>query len=279
MNVFSFDCQDAAKYGVNEAIILFHLRYWVVKNATTGEHFHNGKFWLYDSATSLNKLFPFFSVDQCKRLVSSLEKQGAIISGRFNKKAWDRTKWFTLADPPPIVQNCAMHCAKLPDGVPQGFEGGGKAQAVEITHRAKSPYATGKTARPIPITHYNELNTNTTSHASGEAAPTKVDALPVKSVENLIPHYCEEYKKRYGINPPIMGKSSGIAKRLVKDLGLERAKRLVTAYLGMSESWFLTKGHDLFTFEQNITKINEFMERSQGRLTAKMIADLKLLED
>lgn len=76
----------------------------------------------------------------------------------------------------------------------------------------------------------------------------------------VIGAYCQSYKKRYGTNPPITGKSSGIVKRLVKDVGTEKAKKIVDTYLKMDDSWFITRSHDLSTLEGNLTKVATFSE-------------------
>jgi hypothetical protein len=72
----------------------------------------------------------------------------------------------------------------------------------------------------------------------------------------LIAEYCERFKERYKSNPTIGGKNAGIAKRLAKDLGLARAKDLIATYLSMNDSFFLTKRHDLVTFESNLNAVS-----------------------
>jgi hypothetical protein len=71
----------------------------------------------------------------------------------------------------------------------------------------------------------------------------------------FIAAYCEAFKRRYETNPPIIGQSAGLAKNIVKSLGLDRACRLVETYVAMNDSYFQTKGHDLSTFYANISKV------------------------
>src|SRR3990167_4648959 len=82
-----------------------------------------------------------------------------------------------------------------------------------------------------------------------------------KQTKEFIAAYCEEFKFRRGCNPPIGGKQSGIAKRLVKDLGLDKAISLVQTYLQMPDQWFITREYDLPTFEANLNKIVRFAEK------------------
>lgn len=85
-----------------------------------------------------------------------------------------------------------------------------------------------------------------------------------ESVREFIARYCEEFRNRYGSNPDITGKDAGIAKRLVKDLGIARALALARAYVEMNDSFFLTKRHDLVTFESNLKAIAVKLDTGQS---------------
>lgn len=96
---FKFNTEDAIRYGVSEAVVLFNIRYWVKKNEENQINYFEGKHWTFNSCTQYTKVFPFYSDRQISRLLVSLEKKGAIISGNFNKKGYDNTKWTTIALP------------------------------------------------------------------------------------------------------------------------------------------------------------------------------------
>lgn len=90
-------------------------------------------------------------------------------------------------------------------------------------------------------------------------------------VHEFIAAYCENFKAKFGSNPPIVGQDAGIAKRMVKDLGLERAKALVGAYFSMSNAFYQERKYDLATFESNLKAIavkydtGQSFNRAQGR--------------
>jgi hypothetical protein len=67
--------------------------------------------------------------------------------------------------------------------------------------------------------------------------------------------YCEAFKAVYGTNPHITGAAAGMAKNLLKSMGLDQASDLVRTYLTMKDPFFVTKGHDLPTFVANINKV------------------------
>lgn len=82
----------AKELGLNEAIILQQLHYWLQKS----DHIHEGKKWIYNSYPSWVEQFPFWSEITIKRTITSLETKGFIISDNFNKLGFDRTKWYTI---------------------------------------------------------------------------------------------------------------------------------------------------------------------------------------
>jgi len=80
------------KVGLNEAIFLQQLHYWLKKS----EHVHDGRRWVYNTFENWHKQLPFWSVRTIRRIVKKLEDQGLIITGNFNRYKIDRTKWYTI---------------------------------------------------------------------------------------------------------------------------------------------------------------------------------------
>ena len=96
MNVYHFDVKDAEQYGVEKAVILYNLRFWLEKNKANGHNEHDGYYWTYNGAEAMTELFPFFKSHKIKRLMQQLEDDGVIISGNYNDNKFDRTKWYTM---------------------------------------------------------------------------------------------------------------------------------------------------------------------------------------
>jgi hypothetical protein len=94
----SFSIFDARKYGVEEAILLHNLKFWIAKNKANEKHFHDGRTWTYNSQRAFAELFPYMSVSKIQRALAKLEKQGAILKGNYNKMRYDRTAWYALTD-------------------------------------------------------------------------------------------------------------------------------------------------------------------------------------
>lgn len=107
-----FSDEVALEVGVNGAIILNHLHYWIKKNADNEMNYHDGYFWTYNSIAAYRKQFPFWSERTIYRILRELEVNGYVKTGNYNQSAYDRTKWYALTEKsvkllePTIVQEC-----------------------------------------------------------------------------------------------------------------------------------------------------------------------------
>jgi DnaD/phage-associated family protein len=122
---YSFNIDDAKKYGVDEAIMLSNFRFWILKNKANGTNFYEGRYWTFNSMKAFEELFPFWSYKQIRRILNNLEDSRAIVTGNFNKKAYDRTKWYALGTDEDKKSHCPngqMEMPKRSDGCDQKGE-------------------------------------------------------------------------------------------------------------------------------------------------------------
>ncbi len=98
MSEHSFEVVDAIKHGVEPAVILKNLRFWLAKNAANGRHLYDGYYWTYNTAKAFSVLFPYWSSNKIQKLLKKMEDSGLIISGSHNEHRYDRTKWYTLPE-------------------------------------------------------------------------------------------------------------------------------------------------------------------------------------
>lgn len=109
MKEHHFNTEDAVRYGIGEAIILYNIRFWIEKNKANNKHFHDGEYWTYNSTKAFSDLFPYFTENQIRRLLESLIKQGVIKIGNYNTSSYDRTRWFCVSS--------QVHLADLSNGL------------------------------------------------------------------------------------------------------------------------------------------------------------------
>lgn len=93
-----FNVQIATDYGVNEAILLNNLFFWVQHAEANDKNHHDGRYWTYNSTRAFEKIFPYFTAKQIRTILGKLEKHGLIVTGNYNQSAYDRTKWYALTE-------------------------------------------------------------------------------------------------------------------------------------------------------------------------------------
>lgn len=99
MSMYLFDEQPilankvlARELGLNEALVLQQINYWIEINKKSGNNYHDGKYWTYNSIRAWQeKDFDYLSVDTVKRTFSKLEKAGYLLVGNYNKDPRDKT--------------------------------------------------------------------------------------------------------------------------------------------------------------------------------------------
>ena len=84
---YMFDGKVAMEFGVDGAIMLQNLYFWIKKNEANNKHYHDGRYWTYNSTKAFSELFPYWSEKQISRILTNLENNGAIIRGNYNKIA------------------------------------------------------------------------------------------------------------------------------------------------------------------------------------------------
>ncbi len=98
MREYSFNLEAARKYGVDGAILLQGLAFWITKNRANARHFRDGRWWTYNSQEALAKLFPFWTRRQIQRIVKNLNEEGAVLTASYSQGAQHNVTWFALSD-------------------------------------------------------------------------------------------------------------------------------------------------------------------------------------
>lgn len=114
---YHFDGADAARYGLPAAVLLYNIRHWIEKNEANGKHYHDGRWWTYNSKPAFAALYPFLTENQVRRALETLVAEGALVVGNYNGNSYDRTAWYALGNGAKCTgQKSQMHRANLPDG-------------------------------------------------------------------------------------------------------------------------------------------------------------------
>jgi len=111
---YTINMEAATRYGVHEALLLNNLFFWVQKNRANKRHYHDGRYWTYNSMEAFAELFPCFTHRQVQTAIKNLRDKGAIVTGNYNKSPYDRTLWYSLTDEAMKIYRDGLDITKEP---------------------------------------------------------------------------------------------------------------------------------------------------------------------
>ncbi|MDR4997869.1 DnaD domain-containing protein [Brevibacillus parabrevis] len=82
----------AKRIGLNEAIVIQQLHYWLQKSA----NIRGRRKWVYNTYKEWQEQFPFWSEITVRRILTGLENKGIIVTGNYNEMKADKTKWYSI---------------------------------------------------------------------------------------------------------------------------------------------------------------------------------------
>lgn len=216
-----FKVEEAKEYGIECAILLYNIRYWIEKNKANGKHFHDGHYWTYNSGVAFARLFPYLTSTQISRHLRNLESIGVLISGNYNNVAYDKTKWYAIAEKP--CSNLNNDASKMNKDDSEMNNGEFESEQ-PIPDSKKDRKTDRKDSENFPPSPSNVSNTDGTkkpsSEHSGESEHSKTNG--VGDVRNLQPSTPQ---------PPI-GK---IAEQMLTTLRQKTSKAVMEEILAASD--------------------------------------------
>ena len=94
----AFIVEEAVEHGIDKALLMQHIRFWCNQNEGRESHTHEGKTWMYQSASDMCHHYRYWSRQKISRLLRDMEADGLIVSANYNSIGYDQTKWYALAD-------------------------------------------------------------------------------------------------------------------------------------------------------------------------------------
>lgn len=107
----------AKEFGLNAAVLLRHIEFWLAKNEAHQRNFYDGCYWTYCSAEAMAKIFPYLTERQIRYALGKLIKRGILKTGNYSDGECNRTTWYAFGKnyARPNLQNCQMQVTKLSD--------------------------------------------------------------------------------------------------------------------------------------------------------------------
>ena len=100
-----FNVELACKYGIEEAIMIDNIYFWIKKNVANGRHYYEARYWTYNTAKAFSVIFPYINTSKIYRILSNLEQKNVIIKGKFNINVYNQTNWYSFTDEALAVLN------------------------------------------------------------------------------------------------------------------------------------------------------------------------------
>lgn len=95
----NFNITLAKRYGIEEAILIEHIYWWIHKNECeeVEDMVHDGAVWCRSTARGFAKYIPYMKPDKIWRILKKLE--GRVLRvGNYNRQALNQTLWYTFTD-------------------------------------------------------------------------------------------------------------------------------------------------------------------------------------
>ena len=106
----TFDTEIAKKVGVNSAVILNHIVFWLEKNIANQQCYKMGRVWSYCSVKGLADIFTYLSPSQIRTAINKLIDANIIMSRQFD--GYNRVNWYSLTDEA-ICEFPQFHLSKI----------------------------------------------------------------------------------------------------------------------------------------------------------------------
>ena len=105
-----FNTEIAKRYDIITAILLDNFYYWIEKNRLNNKHYHDGKWWTYNSRKAMQEWFPYLTTRQIDYAIKKMVEDDLITTANYNDKKQDRTLWYAITNfGYSILQNCEMY--------------------------------------------------------------------------------------------------------------------------------------------------------------------------
>lgn len=215
----SFDILIAAKYGVEEAILIHHFMHWIRINQMAKRNIRDGRCWTYQSRKEIALHFPYWNDEKIRTMGDKLVEMGVLLKGNYNKSAFDKTLWYAFVNEKEFGVD--------PESSNKFFE------IQEIITKGKFPKSTvkipngcGKIPTPIPdILIPDSINTDERGGGSIVFPSSSADAEAlsdffINSLKDRIPKFISPDKKKWAKEMELILKTDG------RDI--ERTKELIT---------------------------------------------------
>ena len=235
-----FNTQDAKDYGMVEAVILAHMKFWLDKNKSEGSNIKDGRVWTFNSYKAFATHFDYLTEKQVRRAILKLEELGVLVSGSYNRWPGDRTKWYSIDSP-----EYRIDMETCPNGRSHVTE-----QADQMPKRAE-PFA--QMGRPIP-----DINTD-----NKQQIINTYTKAPKAQTVGATDHFVKLWNYKHGTAVKLTPDKERQVKARLKVFTPEEIQQAIENR--SRDPWFQAEGAKFFgdweSFWRNDSKVERYLNR------------------
>lgn len=269
------DKELATILGLNEALVLQQVNYWLEINKRNKRNFHEGRYWTYNTINEWQEEFPFWSTSTVKRIFKKLRDMNLIIVDNFNLYQMDRTLWYTInyEELEKLVENhTKTNEESLPNPKGQIDNSIGSKENSHATQNDQMEKSSMNSAIPEISSETSSEISNQSIYQSRENSKEKIDGLTKTQNKNKIDYkQLIENCELYAIGENYRKAVAHAIKLLILDVEKSQIIRIGDNYIPV---WKVEKDLerlDYFVVEHAINRFKEASERTYIRNPVKYL--------
>lgn len=94
----TFDVELATKFGLNNAIFLQDLAFWIEFNRKRDKAFRDGRYWTYSTMEEISERHPYWTKNQVRHIIDTCKKNGWIFVEHYDQSNYNRRNWYSIRD-------------------------------------------------------------------------------------------------------------------------------------------------------------------------------------
>ena len=268
--IHSFDTEVAKEVGILEAVLLNNIYYWIIKNKANGKHFHDGKYWTYNSIKAFKEMFPYATERKIRTALGHLVEKEILVTGNYNQSTYDRTLWYALTEQGiSFLQKCQMHFAEMSNGDNENDKSILTECQMDLPEMSNR---NGENVEPIPNNNtYNKPNEKTDRKQYNVQNEDFAQNVPDKNSKNQLrkQEANELFERVWKMYPNKRGKGavSESAKLKLLKVGEEQLKRAIGRYLNewaSEKEWRKQQNGSTFFNKGYIDYLDENYKQDEG---------------
>jgi len=217
--ISTFRNDDAKKYGLLEAVILWHIRGFLTWAVTNNKNIFNGRHWTYNSVKAWQKQLNFCTEKQIRRALDNLKDEGILLTDNFNKHKYDKTTWYSInddaylsvKDDAHINQNGPIHLPKRAKAFAQTGE-----PIPKLSSKLSSDDELKKTSNNSLKEYESRFNTNSIELTE------YLDEKGLRLLKKDVPKILESFKNKEDFRKFLNGVTSSTAYKNIKEEPLKQ---------------------------------------------------------